>query len=203
MAYDDENKLKPLSWNEFGEKVDTLFEKVEKYLVENDIKLSAIVPILREGAFIGLPFAFKFNTWKVIPVQYKYFLKPGVDPYKQVPTKVIDIPKIHYELPKRPTLLVTDVFPGGGRTAGAVGRDLKERFKGCSLIYVCMFQDVGFRKPDVYEANIAGWHTDDTGQLSEEEKKKRNIETEYYLMPWQNAEEEIAPIVGKEYRYDF
>jgi hypothetical protein len=196
-------KLTRLTWNQFGEKVDKLFLKVKSFISKEKIKLTGIVPILREGVFIGLPFAFKFNTLKIIPIQFKYFLKPGIDPYDQVPTLVADIPKLYYKFPKKPTFLVTDIFPGEGKTAAAVGKKLKERFPKSQLIYVCMFQDVAFKKPAVYKAAIAGWFTDDTDQLSKKEKKKRRIETEFYLMPWQNKDEETAPIVGKEYFYDF
>jgi hypothetical protein len=153
--------------------------------------------------FVGLPFAFKLNTIKIIPIQYKYFIKPGISPYKQVPKIIADIPKLYYKLPKKPTFLVADVFPGGGKTATAVGKRLKKKYPGCELIYVCMFQDVSFKKPEEYRVSIAGWYTDDTDQLSKDEKKKKGIETKFYLMPWQNAKEEIAPIVGKKYNYDF
>ena len=203
MAYDSTEKLTRLTWNQFGERVDKLYLKVRRYLNKNKIELSAIVPILREGGFIGLPFAFKFNTLRVIPIQFKYFLKPGINPYDQVPSLIADIPRLYYKFPQRSTFLVTDVFPGEGKTATAVGKKLKKRFPKCQLIYVCMFQDVSFKKPVVYKAAIAGWQTDDTDQLSKVEKKKRGIETEFYLMPWQNPDEEIAPIVGKEYFYDF
>ena len=126
-----------MSWKEFYERVDKLYEKTQKYLSDNDLKLSAIVPILREGAFVGFYFAFKLNTWKIIPIQFKYFLKKGIDPFQQEPTQLTSIPELHYKLPDNPVFLVTDVLPGGGKTARAVGELLRQRFPDCKIIYIC------------------------------------------------------------------
>ena len=70
MAYDSLDNLKQLNWNDYGKRVDILFKKTKEFLQKNKYQLSAIVPIIREGMFIGLPFAFKFNTWKIIPIFY-------------------------------------------------------------------------------------------------------------------------------------
>lgn len=203
MAYDDLDKLTKLDWNQFGERMDKLFAKVKKYFDENEIKLSAIVPILREGGFVALPFCYRFNTWKIIPIQFKYFLKPGVDPYKQIPTQISELPELHYDLPDEPVFLLTDVFPGGGRTCKAAGEALKKKYPKSKLFYASMFQDVAFVKPEIYEESFYQCQTDDTDQFTMEEKVERGIETEYYLMPWHNADEEMAPILEKEYNYDF
>lgn len=193
----------PMSWEEFYERVDELHEKVKKYLKENDLKLSAIVPILREGAFIGFYFAFKFNTWKIIPIQYKYFLKKGIDPFKQEPTQITSIPEFHYELPENPVFLLTDVLPGGGKTARAAGELLREKFPDCKIIYSCLFKEVSFKKPDFFEVVIEEALTDETGKLTEEEKRRFGVEGALYLFPWQNVEEELAPLTEKEYKYNF
>jgi len=203
MAYDSLDNLKQLNWNDYGKRVDILFKKTKEFLQKNKYQLSAIVPIIREGMFIGLPFAFKFNTWKIIPIQFKYFLKPKISPYDQVPTLIADTPKLHYDLPKNPIFLVTDVYPGGGKTAAAVGKELKKKYPTSKLIYVSMFQDISFKKPKEYAASLSLCLTDDTDQLSKEEKIKRGVETEYYLMPWHNPDEEMAPVIGKIYNYDF
>lgn len=197
------NSFVPMSWEEFYQRVDKLCAKVQKYLKENNLKLSAIVPILREGGFVGLYFAFKFNTCKVIPIQFKYFLKKGIDPFEQEPIQLTSIPRIHYKLPNNPVFLLTDVLPGGGKTARAVGELLRQRFPGCKIIYTCLFKEVSFKKPDFFEVVIEEVLTDETGKLTEEERKRLGVEDTLYLLPWQNVEEELAPLTEKEYKYDF
>lgn len=192
-----------MSWNEFGKRADNLYEKVKSYLDKNNLQLSAIAPILREGGFPGLYFAFKFNTLKIIPIQFKYFLKKGVDPFKQIPTQLTEIPKLRYDLPKEPVILLVDVLPGGGKTARAAGKAFRKRFPKCRLIYACLFKEYSFEKPDFFEVVIEGALMDETGKLSPKEQKKLGIDNTLYLLPWQRFEEETAALESKEYSYDF
>ncbi|MBR9707678.1 MAG: hypothetical protein GOV15_04545, partial [Candidatus Diapherotrites archaeon] len=122
-----------MSWDEYEKLVDQLYEKITIYFKENNLKLSAIAPILREGGFAGLTLAYKFNTYKVIPIQYKYLLIGGgeMPPLKEIS----EIPIIHYELPENPVILIVDNMPFTGSSAKNVARKYKERFPGCKLIY--------------------------------------------------------------------
>ncbi len=198
-----ESDFTKMSWDEFGKRMDDLYEKVKDYLIKNNLKLSAIVPILREGGFPGIYFSFKFNTIKVIPIQFKYFLKKGVDPFEQTPTQITELPKLHYELPEEPVILLVDVLPGGGKTARAAGRAFRKKFPKCKLVYASMFKDCSFKKPDFFEAVIEGVLTDETGKLSPEEQKKLGVEKTLWLLPWQRFKEEAAALEGEEYQYDF
>lgn len=50
--YKKEDFIK-LSWEEYGKSLEELFKKVNKYVKKNNIKINAVVPILRGGAFPG------------------------------------------------------------------------------------------------------------------------------------------------------
>ena len=53
--------------------LDKLYEKVNRYIKEKDIKIDAVVPILRGSAFSGAYLAFKLNLLRILPVQLIYY----------------------------------------------------------------------------------------------------------------------------------
>lgn len=43
--------FKHVSWEEYGKTLDKLYKKVNKYIRKENIKIDAVIPILRGGAF--------------------------------------------------------------------------------------------------------------------------------------------------------
>ena len=189
-----------VDWNKFGEFVDRLYQNLKKYLDENNVKIDAIVPILREGGFTGLALAYKLNTWKVIPAHYKYRLYDGGYELE----KKAELPKILYDLPNNPVFLLVDTWPCEGTTSIAVAKDLKSSFPNCKIISANLFCDTDHFpiNHEIFEKVIFGLHMDMFGKYSKEEASKLGIDTNMYLFPWQSEQEESAGPLQKEYKYN-
>jgi hypoxanthine phosphoribosyltransferase len=189
----------PLSWNRFGKLIDKLYKKIEDSLKEKNLTIDAIVPIIREGGFTGLALAFKFNTWKVIPIQFKYRLYKGGSQLEQK-TK---LPRLLYELPEKPVFLLVDTLPFGGSTAKACAKEFKTKYPSCRVVYASLFQDYTFPRNDkIFDMVVYAVLTDDTGKLSAKEAKKLGVDKKVYLLPWKNEEEERASIKEEDYSYN-
>lgn len=57
-----------MSWGDYGKILENLGQKVEKYVKENNIKIDAVVPILRGGMFPGGYLTYKLGLLRVLPV---------------------------------------------------------------------------------------------------------------------------------------
>jgi len=188
-----------MSWDQFESNVDKLKEKIQNYLNKNNLKLSAIAPILREGGFTGLILAYKLNTWKVIPIQFKYMLigEGEMPPLKQIS----EIPEIHYDIPKNPVILLIDNMPYEGESARLAAKKFKEKFPGSKIIYASVFQDVAFKDSDLFETTLFEIKTDFCDSLSPKKQKEEGVDTTPWVLPWQNPEEEHAAVHNKKYEY--
>src|SRR3972149_3700434 len=94
--------FKQISWDFYGQILEDLFKKVNSYVKKKKIKIDAVVPILRGGAFPGGFLAHRLHLLRILPVQYKYFFVNGKIKLK----RLWDVPK--KDLPKRPTFLLVE-----------------------------------------------------------------------------------------------
>ena len=191
--------FKSMSWNEFGRRVDFMYEKISAYLGEQDLQIDALVPILREGGFLALPLAYKFNTWKIIPIQFKYRLGERETNEGMVPEQKFKLPELLYSLPEKPTLLITDVLPSTVTTGKLVAQVLRKKYPQATIIYASMFGRPDVRKPEEIDHLITGYYYEDSPSLSVTEKEL--IDPVLWLMPWENLEEEYASICCERYKY--
>lgn len=187
--------FKRVSWEEYGKTLDELFEKVNKYVREKNIKIEAVVPILRGGAFPGTYLAFRLNLLRILPVQYKYFFKN-----KKIELKcILTLPKA--DLPKNPVFLLVEQNHCFGLTASTVAKDLREQFPNCRIIYAADHIDYSYQKVDEAEVIFYGKLTNETRVLSEKECQEKNTFPLSYLFPWENIEEEWTTVQGKQFKY--
>ena len=72
-----ENEIQyKLNWNDYGQLIEDLWVNLQAKLKLHAVSIDAIVIVLREGGFTGLPLAYKLNTYKVMTIQFKYMLIP-------------------------------------------------------------------------------------------------------------------------------
>lgn len=188
--------FKPVSWEEYGKTLDALYKKVEKYIKEKNIKIDAVVPILRGGAFPGAYLAFKLNLLRILPVQYKYFFEN-----KKIILKcILSLPKV--KLPKNPTFLLVEQNHCFGLTASTAAKDLKKQFPNCRIIYAADHMDYSYQKVDGTEVIFYGKLTNETRALSKKECKEKKIFLLSYLFPWESLEEEWTTVQGKQFKYE-
>lgn len=188
--------FKLISWGEYGKTLDTLYEKVNKYIKEKKVKIDAVVPILRGGAFPGTYLAFRLNLLRIFPVQYKYFFENNKIKLKCI----LSLPKVN--LPKTPIFLLVEQNHCFGLTASTAAKDLKKQFPNCRIIYAADHIDYSYQKVDEAEMIFYGKLTNETRALNEKECKDKNIFPLSYLFPWENIEEEWTTVQGKQFAYE-
>lgn len=190
--------FKRVSWEEYAKTLEILGKKVGDYLKKENIKIDAIVPIMRGGAFPGTYLAYRLAILAILPVQYKYFFKGN----KMILKRLTDYPQHKFNFPKHPTFLIVEGNHCFGTTAKVAIDDLKKRFSGCKILYAVDHEDASFQKMEDVEANFWGKLTDETRLLSDSDAKKMGVEKGVsYLMPWENLDEEWTTVQGKQFEY--
>lgn len=188
--------FKRLSWSKYGKILEALFNKVEKYVKENNIQIDAVVPILRGSAFPGTFLAAKLHLLRILPVQYKYFFEGKTILLKKMfGFKKSDIDK------NNPVFLLVENNHCFGLTAQTAAKDLKAEFPGCKIIYAADTMDYSYQKNEHAETIFYGELTNDTKTLSPEDAKQKGISGKMHLYPWENIEEEWTTVQGKQFAY--
>lgn len=188
--------FKPVSWEEYGKTLDELYKKVKKYIKEKNVKIDAVIPILRGGAFPGTYLAFKLNLLRILPVQYKYFFENNKIKLK----RILSLSKAN--LSQNPIFLLVEQNHCFGLTASTVAKDLKEKFPDCRIIYAADHLDYSYQKVDGAEVIFYGKLTNETRALNEKECKEKGVFPFSYLFPWEGFEEEWITVQGKQFKYE-
>ena len=187
--------FKRVSWKEYGKTLDELYKKVNKYIKDKNIKIDAVIPILRGGAFPGAYLTFRLNLLRILPVQYKYFFQN-----KKIKLKcILALPKA--DLPENPIFLLVEQNHCFGLTASTAAKGLKEQFPSCRVIYAADHMDYSYQKVDETEVIFYGKLTNETRALSKKECKEKKISPFSYLFPWESLEEEWETVQGKQFEY--
>ncbi|HBL51800.1 MAG TPA: hypothetical protein DDZ05_01065 [Candidatus Blackburnbacteria bacterium] len=188
-----------LSWDEYGQLTADLWNNLEKKLQELNLKIDAIIVILREGVFTGIPLAYKLNTYKVIPIQFKYMLYEGRNEQKQI-TK---IPEILYKLPDKPTFLLCDTFPAGGNTKKLAIEEFKKVYPNSKFVMSSLIEDKSADKlPDII-LRVHAVDVDNEYNTNHPIYKRAGVTNVLYtLLPWENEQEELAGPDYKEWNYN-
>lgn len=179
-----------LSWNEYAEKeLNVLTKKVLNYVKENNIKIDAVVPLLRGGNIPATYLAYKLNILRIVPVQYKYFFKDNV-------ANLMQIQKVNEELfdkDKELTFLLVEGNHCYGTSAKYAAKGLKEQFPNCKIIYVASNMDYNYKDAvkEYAEISIYGRYNNDCEELSKEKCIELGIDTDKVIIfPWENEDEE-------------
>lgn len=175
------------SWEEYLPELTNLINKVVKYTHENNLKVDAVVPILRGGAIPATFLAYKLNVLLVLPVQYKYFFVTG-----KVELRRIQGVNKKILRKENPTLLLVEGNHCYGNQAKYAARDLKEAFPGAEIIYAASNMDYNYQDVvDQASTTFFGNLTNACKELSDSECKKLGLQYKKELLfPWENVAEE-------------
>ena len=197
LAKYKESDFKKVSWEEYGKTLEILFQKVNKYIKKNNIKIDAVVPILRGGSFPGAYLTYQFHLLRILPVQYKYFLSDKKIQLK----KIFNFSKLSLKNNRSPIFLLVENNHCFGLTASTAAKDLKKMFPDCKIIYAVDHIDYSYQKVDNVEKTFYGKLTNETKALNNKKCKIKKIENICYLFPWENLDEEMTTIKGKQFAY--
>ncbi len=187
-----------MSWEDYGKILEALGQKVEQYIKENNIKIDAVVPILRGGMFPGGYLTYKLGLLRVLPVQYKYFFVDGKIELK----KILGISKKESNLPAKPIFLLVEGNHCYGVTGENAAKDLKADFPDCKIIYATDTMDYSYQKNEYADVIFYGKLTNETRDLSLEKCKELGMENVSNIFPWEDIKEEWTTVEGKQFEYE-
>lgn len=191
-----EDEFKQLTWEQYGKILDNLYNQISNYAKKNAIKFDAIVPILRGGMIAATYLAGKFKILRIIPVQYKYFIKD-----KQVYLKKLLPLSKDTKLKKNPNILIVENCYCFGTTTKIAIEDVKKHFPTAKTYVAADRMDYTFQKVEGTEKVFYGELNNDTKKLSEKEYKRLGVDPTQYYYPWETLDEEIAACQLKQYSY--
>ncbi len=178
-----------LSWAEYGQLIDDLWRNLERALHEHNVHIDAIVIILREGVFTGIPLAYRLNIYKILPIQYKYMLYDGGNELKQVSF----LPKVNFQLSPSPTLLLCDTFPAGGKTKYLVIDECKKVYPKAKFIFTSIIQDISTTSHSDILFSVHAVDVNDKWETTHPVYTTAGVTNVLYTaLPWENVEEELA-----------
>ncbi len=195
----NQNKFFPLTWEHYGVLIEDLWLDLARKLKKNNVKIDAIIAILREGTFTALPLAYKLNTYKVLTIQFKYLLHEGSNEL----VYVSGLQKTSYQLPKTPTFLLCDTFLCGGKTKFLAVKKIKEKYPQAKFVFASLIQDHSVEDhKDFLFSSFAfdinkKWET--THPLFIKLGINKSALNVYF--PWENEKEEIASVQSRKWEY--
>ncbi|MBN1618124.1 hypothetical protein JW887_02160 [Candidatus Dojkabacteria bacterium] len=195
----DENFFQ-LSWNDYGLLIEDLWKDLEAKIKKHNVKIDAIIGILREGMFTAMPLAYKLNTYKVLTIQFKYMLYNGSNELKYIS----GLQDVEYDLPQNPTFLLCDTFPCGGKTKFLALEKIREKYSSEKFIFASLVQDLSVKNHKDFLFDAFAFDINEKWETSHPLFKKYGIDKNALnvLLPWENSGEEVASVVKKEWKYN-
>jgi len=195
-----DNSLRRISWEEYGKICEKIYKEVSNYIKKNDIKVDAIVPIMRGAMTLSSFLSYKLKVLRILPVQYKYFF---VGKNKAELRQILFCVKEGNLDTKEPTFLIVEGDQCFGNTVITTIKDIKKEFPNCKIIHIADCVDYKYRDA-VKDADVSffGKYTNHCEELSEEECKKAGVEYNSTIAPWENVEEESLTIKGEQFVYE-
>ncbi len=192
MTDREKSDIYKLGWDEYlKDELDVLAEKVLDYIKENDVRIDAVVPLLRGGNIPGTYLAYKLNVLRIAPVQYKYFFKEDV-------ANLVQIQKVNEELFDKNSKLIFLLVEGNhcyGASAKYAAKGLKEQFPNCKIIYAASNMDYNYQNVvnEYADVSFYGNLNNDCEELDKEKCIELGIDpNKIIIFPWENEDEEWA-----------
>ena len=195
-----ENNFYQLTWDHYGILIEDLWKDLKQKLVNNNVRIDAVIAILREGVFTALPLSYKLNTYKVLTIQYKYMLYDGSNELK----KIADLSESTIEIPEEPVFLLCDVFPCGGKTKFLAVEDIKKKYPKAKFVFASLVQDHSVENHEDFLFSAYAFDVNAKWETTHPLFKKLGIEKNALdvCLPWENKDEEYAAVNEKEWKYN-
>ena len=195
-----EGKLRRATWEEyFNNELKILGDKVEQYVRDNNIKIDAVVPLLRGGNIPGTYLAYRLNILRITPVQYKYFFKGDLAELRQIQKVNEDL----FDRDAKITFLLVEGNHCFGTSASYAAKGLKEQFPNCEIIYAASDMDYNYQDV-VKDAKVSfyGKLQNDCEECTKEQCEKLGLNYDYFdIFPWENIKEEMDTLNMKQAKF--
>jgi hypothetical protein len=187
------------TWDEYKNELDKLAAKIVNYVKKNNLKIDAIIPVLRGGNIPATFLAYTLDILSILPVQYKYFFIPG----KCQLRRLLEIDQTAI-IRDNPVFLLIEGNHCYGNQAKYAANDLKKIFPKSRIIYGASNMD--YKYQDVVtdaEVSFYGNLTNCCKELTDEECDKLGIQYKKELLfPWEKIDEEWEIIEFKQHHYN-
>lgn len=195
-----EDTFYQLTWADYGELIEDTWKSLKEGLEKNNVKIDAIVAILREGAFTAFPLAYKLNTYKVLTLQFKYMLYDGGSELKYIS----GLQDVEYDIPEEPIFLLCDTFPCGGKTKFLAIDKIREKYPKAKFVFASLVQDLSVENHKDFLFSAYGFDINDKWETTHPLFKKYGIDKNALnvTLPWENMEEEVASVNEKKWEYN-
>lgn len=198
MSKYTKNDFDKKSWQEYANIMEKILKEIQAYINKNKIKIDAVVPILRGGNVLGTFLAYRLHLLRVLPVQYKYFF---------VGKNQAELRQILFTIKKgmfksNPTFLLVEGDQCFGNTVITAAKDIKKVYPKAKILHVADCLDYSYRDSakKYVDKIFHGEYTNHCEELSAKQCKKLKI-GKATMAPWENYEEEIATLSGKQFKY--
>ena len=184
-----EKDLDLISWERIDEFIGKIYKDVHNYILENNLKIKYIIPIMLGVRITVLIFSHLFNVIDMLPIQLKHNSETNnID--EKIGLEYIE----NSSIKKNECILLVEGNHVTGKTANIAVDLIRQKFgNDVKIIYVSLTRDYTYRN-SVNNVCYTTWAmtTNETKELSEDECKKLNIN--YSLVsvyPWENIREEL------------
>ena len=181
-----------ISWERIDYFISKIYNNVENYINENNLKIRYIIPIMRGGGIPAIKLSHMFDVVDMLPIQ----LKHNNDTH-EVDTKIgLDYVKDNH-LQDNECILLVEGNHVTGSTAQIAVNMIKEKFgSNTRIIYTSLTRDYTYRN-SVKDVCYTTWAmtTNEMKELTEQECK--NLDINYNLVsvyPWENIDEELEAL---------
>lgn len=147
-----EDRIRTISHNKFKKYVLNLSKEIEKYTVENNLRIDYVVPILRSGAIPAVYIANELNLIKFAPIQVKKIKKDGKYDHIVLLNSLKDL-----DTKKELNLLVVEGTYSSGDTANTALDEIKKILPNAKILFACVCARGEENLPKNTEKNFYGF----------------------------------------------
>ena len=184
-----QKNYKRMQHNEFLQHIDKICNQLGKYILDNEIKIDYICPVLRSGAVPAVYIANKLNIVKFLPMQVKHIASKNGDNKIEMIVNPFDSIEINK---KEPVFLIVEAMHSTGTSVEICINEIKNRYKDAKILYVCLTKEYGSRDfKDIVEYEDISFYCNGNNGFSIEKCEELNIEYFYPLFPWENLQMEL------------
>ena len=131
IQYEDE--IKDMSHDDFKKFVLKVTKEIEKYTIENNLRIDYVVPILRSGAVPAVYIANELNLVKFAPIQVKKVKENGIYDHIVLLNSLKDLDK-----QKKLNLLVVEGTYSSGETTRTALDEIKKTLPNAKVLFACV-----------------------------------------------------------------
>lgn len=177
--------LRLLSYAEFGELLEMLTRNVLTACHERGVRIAAVAPILRSGAFPGCHLASKLRVADVLPLQYKHTYDQArpLHPQDRVPIWT------HRALTDG-IILIADTNAVTGRIAQRAAADIRAALPDRHIIFASVMRDISLETLPEIDLLISARRTNERRTLSCDAARRAGVSNDVYIFPWEDLDEQ-------------